>query len=162
MITYSITSVISGDIALSLGLVGALSIVRFRNPVKSSLELTVFFLLISLGIATSSDIRWGVVLMTGTIIVFLAVYLFDRLHRRATGGSMFIPSFNEANQLATIEVDSTKPILSLENSSLLIAFFSSGGEYTYRLASANKSDLLELNEGLRNLKNIKSTRFNAS
>ncbi len=34
IITYVITNVISGNIALSLGMVGALSIVRFRNPVR--------------------------------------------------------------------------------------------------------------------------------
>ena len=50
IITYSITSVISGNIALSLGMIGALSIVRFRNPVKSPLELVLFFALITIGI----------------------------------------------------------------------------------------------------------------
>ena len=40
IITYTITSVISGNIALSLGMVGALSIIRFRNPVRSPFELT--------------------------------------------------------------------------------------------------------------------------
>ena len=44
-ITFVITKVIAGNIALSLGMIGALSIVRFRNPVKSSLELTIYFLL---------------------------------------------------------------------------------------------------------------------
>ena len=39
IITFVITKVISGNLALSLGMVGALSIVRFRNPVKSPLEL---------------------------------------------------------------------------------------------------------------------------
>ena len=43
IITFVITKVISGDIALSLGMVGALSIVRFRNPVRSPLELSVYF-----------------------------------------------------------------------------------------------------------------------
>ena len=48
IITYAITSVISGNLALSLGMVGALSIVRFRNPVRSPFELSIYFLLISL------------------------------------------------------------------------------------------------------------------
>jgi hypothetical protein len=39
-IAFVITKVISGNIALSLGMIGALSIVRFRHPVKSPLELT--------------------------------------------------------------------------------------------------------------------------
>ena len=34
VITYVITKTISGNIALSLGMIGALSIVRFRHPVK--------------------------------------------------------------------------------------------------------------------------------
>ena len=42
IITCIITKVISGNISLSLGLVGALSIVRFRNPVRSPLELSVY------------------------------------------------------------------------------------------------------------------------
>ena len=38
VITFVITNVISNNIALSLGMVGALSIVRFRNPVKNTLK----------------------------------------------------------------------------------------------------------------------------
>ena len=36
VITYVITKTIAGNIALSLGMIGALSIVRFRHPVKSA------------------------------------------------------------------------------------------------------------------------------
>ena len=46
IITYVITKTISGNIALSLGMIGALSIVRFRHPVKSALELVIYFALI--------------------------------------------------------------------------------------------------------------------
>ena len=57
IVTYAITSVISDNIALSLGMVGALSIVRFRNPVRSPFELSVYFLLISLGICASVSLK---------------------------------------------------------------------------------------------------------
>ena len=40
--TFVITKAISGNIALSLGMIGALSIVRFRNPVKNPFELVIF------------------------------------------------------------------------------------------------------------------------
>ena len=43
LITLIVTKVISGNIALSLGMIGALSIVRFRNPVKNPFELVMFF-----------------------------------------------------------------------------------------------------------------------
>ena len=48
-----ITSTISDNIALSLGMVGALSIVRFRTPIKNPLELVIYFYLITLGIITN-------------------------------------------------------------------------------------------------------------
>ena len=53
IITYIITTIISGNIALSLGMVGALSIVRFRNPVRSPLELSVYFAAITMGITAA-------------------------------------------------------------------------------------------------------------
>ena len=40
--TYVITKPAAGNIALSLGMIGALSIVRFRHPVKSALELIMY------------------------------------------------------------------------------------------------------------------------
>ena len=54
-ITTVLTEVISGDIALSLGMIGALSIVRFRNPIRSPFELTIYFLSITLGITVRHD-----------------------------------------------------------------------------------------------------------
>lgn len=66
-ITFLVTFVIKGDLALSLGLVGALSIVRFRNPVRSSLELAIYFFLIGGGIAASVDARY-VVAFCGLIV----------------------------------------------------------------------------------------------
>ena len=56
-IAMIITSVIKDDIALSLGMIGALSIVRFRNPVKSPFELVMFFALLTLGIVCSVSFK---------------------------------------------------------------------------------------------------------
>ena len=64
LITYVITKTITGNIALSLGMIGALSIVRFRNPVKNPLELVIYFSLITLGIAFGVNPMWGFLLIT--------------------------------------------------------------------------------------------------
>ena len=47
LITLVITKVISGNIALSLGMIGALSIVRFRNPVKDPRDVAFLFVTIA-------------------------------------------------------------------------------------------------------------------
>ena len=69
ILTYVITHVISGNIALSLGMVGALSIVRFRNPVRSPFELTVYFGAITMGITAAVSLKWLFLLVVSITIV---------------------------------------------------------------------------------------------
>ena len=49
-VTAMIIMTISGNLILSLGMVGALSIVRFRTPVKDSMDLVFLFWASSAGI----------------------------------------------------------------------------------------------------------------
>lgn len=55
MTTMLIISVVKSSLALSLGLVGALSIVRFRTAIKEPEELAYLFLLISIGLGFGAD-----------------------------------------------------------------------------------------------------------
>lgn len=55
--TMLIISIIKSSLALSLGLVGALSIVRFRAAIKEPEELAYLFLLIALGLAVGANLR---------------------------------------------------------------------------------------------------------
>ena len=71
---FVITTVIGTNIALSLGMVGALSIIRFRTPVRSPFELIIYFALLTMGIATSVNYRY-------TIILFLALILFKLIYK---------------------------------------------------------------------------------
>ena len=76
-ITFVITNVIAGNIALSLGMIGALSIVRFRHPVKSALELVMYFNLITVGIATSVKYQYGLGLILVTILLIVLFKIFE-------------------------------------------------------------------------------------
>jgi hypothetical protein len=66
-----IISVIKSSLALSLGLVGALSIVRFRTPIKEPEELTYLFVAIAVGLGLGAD----QVLVTSICFAFLVVLL---------------------------------------------------------------------------------------
>ena len=96
IITYIITKTISGNIALSLGMIGALSIVRFRHPVKSALELVIYFALITVGIAASVRTKWAIQLVICTILIILAVKTIQALSKKF-GKSFYNLSFNEGN-----------------------------------------------------------------
>jgi len=97
-VTAAITESISGDIALSLGMVGALSIVRFRNPVRSPFELVAYFGLITVGIAsTVSPEMAGVLVLT----VALVALLFRSISSRAQPLRALIPE--SINDNATVQ-----------------------------------------------------------
>ena len=77
VITFTITKVITGNIALSLGMVGALSIIRFRNPVKNPFELVMFFALITIGISMSVNMAFGLLLAVVINVTILASYFVE-------------------------------------------------------------------------------------
>lgn len=62
-----IICIIKTSLALSLGLVGALSIVRFRTPIKEPEELTYLFVAISVGLGLGA----GQYMITSTCFFFL-------------------------------------------------------------------------------------------
>ena len=94
IIAYIITRTIAGNIALSLGMIGAISIVRFRHPVKSALELIIYFDLITIGITTSVRTKWAIQLAVCTIVVIIAVKLINTVYRRFNK-KFYNISFNE-------------------------------------------------------------------
>lgn len=57
MTTTIIITIIKSSLALSLGLVGALSIVRFRAAIKEPEELSYLFLAIAIGVGMGADQR---------------------------------------------------------------------------------------------------------
>ncbi len=70
--TTLIISVIQSSLALSLGLVGALSIVRFRTALKEPEELAYLFLCIAVGLGFGANLR-GLTLIGGLIILLVLV-----------------------------------------------------------------------------------------
>lgn len=69
--TVLIISVVQSSLALSLGLVGALSIVRFRTAIKEPEELVFLFLAIAIGLGMGANQRIPTVLATAIILGYL-------------------------------------------------------------------------------------------
>jgi len=76
MITTLVITVIKFSLALSLGLVGALSIVRFRAAIKEPEELVYLFFVISIGLANGANQFVLSVIATLLIISFLLLRHF--------------------------------------------------------------------------------------
>ena len=75
--TFLVISVVKSSLALSLGLVGALSVIRFRTPIKEPEELVYLFLSISLGLGYGSG-QFLLTLLCFIIIIFCIYFIFNK------------------------------------------------------------------------------------
>jgi len=114
LITLLVITVVKSSLALSLGLVGALSIVRFRTAIKDPEELIFLFLSIAIGLGLGADQRIPTLAAIVVILIFLFVRAYARLRSPATH-SLYLnvemdndrPSgdlFNHLNQILLNEV----------------------------------------------------------
>ena len=71
LITLLVISVVKSSLVLSLGLVGALSIVRFRTAIKDPEELIFLFFAISIGLGLGADQRVPTLVAFGIIMGYL-------------------------------------------------------------------------------------------
>lgn len=77
VLTATVMTVIGNNIALSLGMVGALSIVRFRTAIKDSRDTTYIFWAIIVGICCG--VGDYIVASFGTAIVFIILLCLGRV-----------------------------------------------------------------------------------
>ena len=150
IITYVITNVISGNIALSLGMVGALSIVRFRNPVRSPLELSVYFGAITMGIA-ANELIWLTFLLVGITSVIITLIIVNKASTAFLSVPFFSSSFSEGNSLSSIAIVSREQIQRLDEHQLLQSKVIStvDGTTVYHLTSINFNLLKEIERNIK-------------
>ena len=154
ILTYVITNVISGNIALSLGMVGALSIVRFRNPVRSPLELTVYFGAITMGIAASVSLKWLAFLMIVTVFILVSLLILQILSKKIFNVSFFSYSFSEGNSMSTLTVKSRKSLEQFEKNNLLNNMVVDKDSIVYTLISGDFEQLKTLSGVAKEIQNV--------
>ncbi|WIM41168.1 DUF4956 domain-containing protein [Paenibacillus sp. PK4536] len=74
LVTSMVIIAINSNLILSLGMVGALSIVRFRTPIKDPTDLIFLFWAAAAGIVTGAG--FYTLAITGSVIVGLVMFLF--------------------------------------------------------------------------------------
>jgi len=131
LIAFGVTTIISDNIALSLGLVGALSIVRFRTPVKNPFELIAYFYLLSIGIILSVSLTMSIIfVMFVSLIILIAPSLLN--------DSYIEDDFElySDNAILTI-LSSSQDLKAPENEHKIIYKSFEGDSYTYRYLFLN-------------------------
>ena len=151
VVTYVITKTITGNIALSLGMIGALSIVRFRNPVKSALELVMYFVLITIGIAASVNMDFAYILVSTCLVVIGGTRLSQFILKKFFSRPFYNVSFNEGMSLNTIEIYSSKSLEDVEKNQNIknMVVMKDSNEYIYRLSFENSKELNSFKESIK-------------
>lgn len=148
--TMLIITIVKSSIALSLGLVGALSIVRFRAAIKEPEELVYLFLVIAIGLGMGA----GQPAITILAFVLIAIVLnISRLVNKQNGRMG-----NNQMQLTistdTLAVEQINNILTehLKVADLRRMSESKGKLYlSYVIHSTDMNELLKIKEGLLGL-----------
>ena len=157
LVAYVITNVISNNLALSLGMIGALSIVRFRNPVRNPLELVMFFSLLTLGIAYAVNIKWGIFLLSSVVLVLFFSSIIEKGLKKFKSNFLSL-SFDDSDLSNLLEVQSSEPIDFLENNKklLLSSTTKENGKlkYYYKIENKKKDEILELRSKIQKIDSI--------
>jgi hypothetical protein len=99
LVTITVIAVVKSSLALSLGLVGALSIVRFRAAIKDPEELVYLFLCIGVGLALGAEQPWLALALV--VVASLFLLIFDRFRLRARSEDAYVTVIGSASRYFT-------------------------------------------------------------
>ncbi len=97
LVTTPVVMAIGSNVALSMGMVGALSIVRFRTAVKDPLDTAYMFWAITMGILVGSNAYViAIVALLGISVILLAI---SYLRLRSPNGYLLVLHYDEDAQV---------------------------------------------------------------
>ncbi len=132
MVTSLVIRTISSNLALSLGMVGALSIVRFRTAVKEPVDTAFMFWAISAGIMTGAGFY-----VAGSVASLLLGLLFFVGHLfgfKPTNTYLLVVKFR-----GNCEAEIKAIVKTLKKSNLKTSTMINGvGEYTFEVSASGK------------------------
>lgn len=88
LITALVIMVIGNNLARAFGLVGALSIIRFRTAVKDTLDIVYIFFGLAIGMA--AGVGYFRVALAGTVIISIVLILFSKIDLNMFRGEQFL------------------------------------------------------------------------
>jgi uncharacterized membrane protein YhiD involved in acid resistance len=131
LVTVVIIFVVKSSLALSLGLVGALSIVRFRAAIKTAEELVYLFFCIGIGLALGAEHR----LLAFVAVFIVSVFVIGRrfLSHRTSQHNLLLTITGDADRfLADSETAVVDTLRSLTKGLTIQRFDLEDGQVQFR------------------------------
>ena len=137
VVTAPVVMAIGSDVALSMGMVGALSIVRFRTAVKEPLDTAYMFWAITMGILLGAKMFViALVVVVAMSIIMLALSFFKL---RNPGSYLLVMHYDEYAQ-DDIEAAIRREVRNYRLRSKTVT--RAGAEMTYEVRLEQKNDLV--------------------
>jgi hypothetical protein len=148
--TVLIITVVKSSLALSLGLVGALSIVRFRTPIKEPEELAYLFLAIAMGLGLGAN--QVVATISAGIFILIAMAGIKRFNGREGGKNLYLSIRLAADESGQCQLDDLSEVIGKHVTSCDLRRFderTAGLDATYLLDISSTGNLAPLSNELR-------------
>lgn len=152
MVTAMIIRTINSNLSLSLGMVGALSIVRFRTAIKEPVDTAFMFWAITAGIMSGAGLY--VISIVGSLVLGVCYYLVYILSSRAKSQYLLVLIYNES-----VEQQVQEALNSITKKQLKSKSLASNNqiEITYEIDFKNSSE--ELLQTLKNIEGVKTVNL---
>ena len=144
--------IVKSSLALSLGLVGALSIVRFRTPIKEPEELAYVFLCIAVGLGLGADRVVLTIFSTLTILVITTLWKLFLSRKSTRSQTVYLSIQSKKSDSGTLEkftrnLESFAPSLRLQR----VDSQPGGTIIVYILDALDQKILPDMMDGLRSV-----------
>lgn len=137
LVTAPVVMAIGSNVALSMGMVGALSIVRFRTAIKEPLDTAYMFWAITMGILLGAgQFLIALVVVVGIAFILLALSFF---HFRTPNSYLLVMHYDEYAQ-PDIEAELRRSVRFFRMRSKTVT--RAGAEMTYEVRLDHRSDLV--------------------
>ena len=125
---FMVITVVKSSLALSLGLVGALSIVRFRTPIKEPEELGYLFLTIAIGLGFGAGFSMLTIVISFAILAYLYFVGTTKGTSKIDGEYTLLiklsqDKFNQVTEIIGTKVTAYKLIRTDSNENKINAYF---------------------------------------
>ena len=149
MTTMLIITIVKSSLALSLGLVGALSVVRFRTAIKEPEELSYLFFTIAIGLGFGAN--QTLITVIGFVLIAIFIYLSNvrKIKKVSTNFMSLLISVNESYNY---DVDKITNIIYENVSKLELKRLSSDSgelEILFKIEVDNYKNIISLKNNLK-------------
>ena len=133
MVTSLVIKTVNSNLSLSLGMVGALSIVRFRTAVKDPIDTIFMFWAITVGIMTGAGLY--VATLLATLMIGLSYFIYFSYQSKKSQKALLVIKTYTVNADEVFEImANAKAVLKTESYKDTIA------EITYELADRSQAN----------------------